>query len=193
MSKLHTVEKWFWKSGKYTELELLNYFENDFKENIMGRFKASHSIVKQFNNFKTDKDRASVINAIGQTIINMILGTPTGRPLRKIPLSFLLKEDADELRTALCQEIQHLAQNRQFWERVNQSSMTTGSFTINSDATTWLINSDVFGQFAKTTLENSGIDQYEYVTDDEYIKIVKLGNVVTIGRVPTDQMKKLEI
>ncbi len=176
------IQSWFGGGA-----DLLTYFENNFEKNTIGTFKAPASAVKRV------PVREDLIESLGNIMVSALVAGPKSGNLKTIPFNFLEADTQKHLKEAVCEGIQHMVMNRNVWERINSSSVTTSNFTLNTDSTGWLLTADMFGQIARTAVVASGIRDYEWVVEDQLFTGSTNGNVKIIGKADLDTIKLLTI
>ncbi len=164
-----------------------------FVGNTIGTFKVQSSMIKRFNDFANATDKERAFNAIADTFIHGLINTAKSKVLKTIPFDALEDDTRYYLQQAAYGAIQHAILNRTIWEQLNTSGITTPNFTINSDSTNWLLQEDKFGSFVKDAIANSGIAEYEWVTEDYLYTATGNGNVKVIARADLEQIKKINI
>lgn len=168
-------------------------FETSFKNNTIGTFKAPSSTVKNFNNFATDADKTKAFMAIANTYIDALRTTSKGKSLNKLSWDWLQKDTKDFLKEGVYGAIQHAVLNRQIWEKINTSSISTPNFSMSIDSQNWLLTNDVFGKFVHNSLTLSGVDEYEWVTEEELLTITNstTGRIEIIGKADLEKIAEL--
>ncbi len=186
MKFIHNIPKWFG-----TEDALLNYFEGNFNKNTIGKFKVPSSTLTRFNNFADDIDKWTIINNLGEIAIDVIASSPKGKKLRNIPWARLETDTQDKLKEGVCEMIQHMILNRTIWEKVNSSSVQTPTFSMSSDLVSWLLSADMVGHIARTSLEASGINEYDWLFYGEMIQETANGNIKVIAKADLDTLPEV--
>lgn len=190
LKRIHNVDTWF---GSDDNQSLLNYFENTFSKNTIGEFKAQHSVANRFNDLQTQDDKAKLINALGNIFIDGLLGSPKGYMVKQIPFTWLEDDTKFVFKESLCEAIQHCVLNNQIWEKINSSNVSTPDFTISSDSTSWLLTADIFGQYYRVALSQSGIETYEWVEENVLWQNTTNGNVKIVGKADKETIKELAL
>lgn len=175
--KLHTMATWF-SSGDVNNLTPIEYFEKKFKMNKLGTFKVPASIARRFT---TNEDLANFFNALGETYI--AVAVKLKKILKKIPFELLEETDREEFRTFICEQIQFAVTNNQIIQVSNGSAISTSSFTFTVDTTPWALTSDQLSVSGKIILQNTEIDSYQVIEEDEFYTLDNSGNILILGRV----------
>lgn len=102
----------------------------------------------------------------------------------------------DYLRKAIFASIEHAVLNKQVWEDVSGSNISTPGFNINKDQVNWLMSTDMLGMKAHNMLINSGIEDYEWVSANTLFangmnRNGLTGNIKVIGKVSLEDMPDL--
>ncbi len=163
------------------------YFENSFKRNTMGTLKFSSSTIRN-SQFTVEELGESIAQQYIDIVVKMMYPL-----LRNIKFSWLLPDDLEALRESVCSAVQHCLLNRNVFERLNSSSISTNTFSVNEDNTNWLLNKDMLGNYAWTTLRSTGIDEYKLVSDEDlgFFTETANGNYQLVGYISEDTMKEL--
>ncbi len=172
----HNVETWFGADDA-----LWDFYQNQFRGNTSGGFKAPRSMLRRFNNFATKADIVKAINSLGEVYIQGIVHLKY-KQLKRTPFIMFEEDTRDYLMQAVCEAIQFAMFNEQVYERVNASTVSTPSFTLNRDTTNWMLTMDMYGKMAWNLIQNSGIDEYYWVTEDVLFTDTLNGNVKLIGK-----------
>ncbi len=164
-----------------------DYFENTFKRNTMGTLKMPSSVIR--NSQKTIEELGE---AIAQTYLDVIIRLKY-TVLRNVKFSWLLPQDMEALQEALCGAVQHAIVNRNVFERLNASSISTNTFSISEDTTNWLLTKDALGMYAWSTLQSTGIDEYEIVCEDDMDFFIQTnnGNIQILGKYDLEKVEEL--
>ncbi len=186
MNFIHNTERWFG-----TDAALLTYFEVSFLKNTIGTFKVPSSTLARYNNFATDKDKWDLINHLGNISIDIITSSAKGKKLKQLPWSRLEQDTQYKLKEAVCEMIQHMVLNRTIWEKINTSTVQTPTFSMSSDLVSWLLTSDMIGHIARTSIEVSGVNDYEWMFYGEMVKQTQNGNIKVIAKADLDTLPEV--
>ncbi len=186
MNFIHNTERWFG-----TDAALLTYFETYFHKNTMGTFKVPSSTLARFNNFQDDADKWRLINNLGNIAIDVIASSPKGKKLKQLPWSRIEVDSQDKLKEAVCEMIQHMVLNRTIWEKINTSSIQTPSFSMSADLVSWLLTADMIGHIARTSLEASGINEYEWMYEGQLYTELQNGNIKLLAKADLDTLPEV--
>ena len=194
MAILHTVDTWF------KDKTLLDYYNNDFTSNVIGKFKIPRKILNKWlddnPNITETTLLEKVINAIGQVAINsIIISMPAKGILPKIPFHWLeLESDTMHcLRQAVCSYILNASVNDQFYERLNGSTMTSSAFNLTQETTNWLLQGDALNVDTKNWIDKSGIAHYVVIGANDVWTYSKDGLVYIVGSIDAKVIKELSL
>ena len=192
MQILHTIDTWF------KNKTLLDYYNNDFKNNVIGKFKIPRKILNKWLDDDPNITEATlldkVINAIGQVAINaIIISIPAKNTLPKLPFHWLEEDTMHCLRQAVCSYILNASVNDQFYERLNGSTMTSSAFNLTQDTTNWLLQGDALNIDTKNWIDKSGISHYVICSANDLWTYSKNGLVYIVGSVDAKVIKELSL
>ncbi len=158
----HNMETWFKEvidsSDSTKASTFIEWFETKFSNNRLGTFKVPNTVLKRFDSKEED-----FFKAIGQGYIELIKKLKP--KLKMIPFAMLEEEDRATLREFIGEQIQFSMTNRQVFQIVNGSNISTPSFTINQDTTPWAFTSDMLSKRGAVLMQNSEVDLYEIVNE----------------------------
>ena len=192
MAILHTVDTWF------KDKTLLDYYNNDFTSNVIGKFKIPRKILNKWlddNPNITERTLLEkVINAIGQVAINaIIISMPSKNTLPKLPFHWLEEDTMHCLRQAVCSYILNASVNDQFYERLNGSTMTSSAFNLTQETTNWLLQGDALNVDTKNWIDKSGIAHYVVIGANDVWTYSKDGLVYIVGSIDAKVIKELSL
>ncbi len=189
----HDLDKW--------NISLEDYEKGGWGSAV-GRFKAPASIIKKFrkdvwiNNTTGEvitTDPNDTVNWTAQNVFDVdtafnelattyMLGVVSMfQILRNVEFGWLDEDTRDSLRRAIYNAIEYAVLNRQVWENINGSSISTPNFTITADQTAWLVNSDMYGMKAWNLITNSGLQDYYFEEANRFFQSTPNGNAKVIG------------
>lgn len=138
----------------------------------VGSFKVPASTIKRFRKDIKDPitnaitgnefDVERAFNEIAQTYINGVVSLY--KILRKTFFYWYPDKTQTLLRQAIYNAIEFSCLNKQLWQNINGSSISTPGFNVTVDNTSWLITSDMMGLKAWNLLNNSEIETYKKVS-----------------------------
>lgn len=178
---MHTTEVWF-NSNDIGVLTPRQWFEQVSKNNKLGTFKVPASVARRFT---TDADLDKFFNALAQTYINVAVKLK--KQLRTIPFNMLEAADREMFREFICEQIQYAVINNQIIQISNGSAISTTSFTFNVDTTPWALTSDQLSVSGKILLQNTEIDSYQVIEEDEFYRYKPNGNILFIGKAEIEE------
>ncbi len=168
----HNMEVWFSEVLDSTNTTPMSWFESQFKNNRLGTFKAPRTVIKRFND---GNDLSKFFNALGQSYIELAIKMKP--KLKMIPFSMLEKQDRENWREYVCEQIQHAVTNRQTFQIINASNISTSSFTMNVDTTPWAFTADMLSMHGRNLIQNTEIDLYDIVDENVLYTETHNGNV----------------
>ncbi len=177
MKPVQDISTWFGEAPT----SFIDYFEDDFRGNTIGTLKFPATSAARFNNIATEIDKAALANAVASSYLWGIVKLKW-KQLGKTPFYMLEADTQKYLKDAVCEAVQFAVLNKQVWERVNASSISTNTFSVNQDTTSWILTADMYGKMAWNLIQISGIDEYEWVEEDVLFTGTEKGNVKIIGR-----------
>lgn len=175
----HNMETWFSEvidTNDATKADsLIDWFENYFKHNRLGTFKVPHTTLRRW-----EGNEEGFFASIGLGYIDLIKKLKP--KLKSIPFAMLEAEDRETLREYIGEQIQFAMTNKQVFQIVNGSNISTPSFTINTDTTPWAFTVDMLSNRGKVLMQNAEIDLYDIVdegvlyqeTQNNNIKVLRL-------------------
>ena len=178
LTVIHNMDKWF----KETGLDPIVYFNTKSESNRIGNFQVPRSIARKY----TSDTLGKFFNNLGQTYIELALKL---KPiLRSIPFAMLEKRDQNYLREYICEQVQYSVMNKQIIQIVNASSISTTSFTMNTDTTPWAFTSDMLSMRGKVLLQNAEIDFYDIIEEDVLYTETKNGNIKILRKIDNENI-----
>lgn len=188
MEILHNTETWFGSDKGF-----IDYFEQEFKNNKLGTLKFPATHVNRFTDSSTgifNKEKAAA--SIANDYINAIHRYKY-KQLSRLKFDWLVQGGTQNmLRDAVCEAVQHAITNRNIFEIVNASSVSTPSFSMNRDTPGWLLSADMMGKSGWTNLQISNIEKYKVVTEDVLATETANGNTIIIGRLSDEYDKYIK-
>lgn len=163
----------------------------------VGSFKVPATIIKRFRKEVTNADgsitsvfdKSRAFNEVAITYLSAVYATYD--ILRKTKISWFKVITKENVRKSIYNAIEYASLNRQFWENVNGSNISNPNFSVSVDSTGWLLTTDMFGMKALNYLTNSGIANYEWVTEDVLFVRTGNGNVEVVGWADIDKFPEL--
>ncbi len=175
----HNMDTWFKEVIDVNDATkpstYLEWFETGFQNNRLGAFKVPHSTLKRFS-----AKEEQFFKAIGQGYIELIKKLKP--KLKSIPFAMLEAEDREALREFIGEQIQFSMINKQVFQIVNGSNISSPTFTMNLDTTPWAFTVDMLSNRGKVLMQNAEIDLYDIVdegvlyqeTQNNNIKVLRL-------------------
>lgn len=177
MNVKHDVSTWFGKNKN----DFVTYYNDIFDRKTLGNELAfPQGIAKQFN-ISDDKSYFNLCNSVANTWISVIFKIKQAI-LAKTDFNLFEEDTKEALRKAVCEAVQNAIMNRNIWERTNGSSLSGGNFNLALDVPAWVFTSDGVSKFAWTLIQTSGIDEYEWIGDDDIYYTTINGNVKVISK-----------
>lgn len=99
--------------------------------------------------------------------------------------------DQDMLRNVVFNAMEYCVLNRQVWENVNGSSISTPNFNINITQTNWLLTKDMVGRKASNILDILELDQYEWILEPTKFLQTKNGNFKILGKAKIEDIPEI--
>lgn len=178
----HSAEKWFADEGGF-----LKYYTEKYAGNIFKNIEIQRSVIKKWN-----KDDATEMNTLAERIANIHIRAITRWKEMNIKPWELLGEDTKfHLREAVCDAVKKVTKNNELYERTSAQNINLGQIQIVVDATNWMNAQDAIGAEAKNNVELSGIDDYEWILEDQLVVLRETGIIQTIAKADLNKVPDL--
>lgn len=165
----------------------------------VGKFRVYPTIIKRFRKTITNTDGTKIdvfdvqrcFDEVATTYVTAILATY--EIARQIKFTWFEEDTQENLKKAVYNAIEYAALNKQFWENVNGSAISTPNFNVTVDQTSWMLTTDMFGMKAHNFLTLSGIDEYTvYSLRDFYSMKTVNGNERIVGKIDLAKFPELQ-
>lgn len=159
----------------------LNYFENDFTGNVIKSLKFPSSTATWWD-FSLQTDLEKLANNFANKWLNIFIKIKYDK-VRLVPVEAFSNDEAGiyNLRHFICEQVQHTLLNKNIYERVNASQENSaGGNTISSDTSAYVWVISMLSKEGQSYLQNTEIDQWEWIGEDEVFYQTRSGNIIEI-------------
>lgn len=172
----------------------INYFENEFTGNVINSLKFP-STTTQWWDFSQQKDLEKLADNFANKWLNIFIKIKYDK-VRLLPIEAFVSDanGINNLRHFICEQVQHTLLNKNIYERVNASQENSaGGNTISSDTSAYVWVVSMLSKEGQSYLQNTEIDAWEWIGDDEVFYQTRSGNIIEIkGKADLSQVEDLQ-